>query len=102
MIGHMVYFSLKESTPANREKLVNACRRYLTGHEGTVFFAAGTLADGFDRPVNDRQWDVALHLVFRDKVAHDLYQDHPRHDVFIQENKDTWQSVRVFDSDLAE
>lgn len=101
MIGHMVYFTLKESTPDNRQKLVDACRRYLTGHDGTVFFAAGILADGFDRSVNDRQWDVALHLVFRDKAAHDMYQDHPRHDEFIQENKETWQSVRVFDSELS-
>lgn len=98
MIGHMVYFSLKESTPANRTKLVNACKEHLTRHPGTLFFAAGTVAEEFKREVNDRNWDVALHLIFQDKASHDLYQDHPRHEVFIHENKETWKSVRVFDS----
>ncbi len=100
MIGHMVYFTLKENTPAHRRKLVEACKKYLTGHAGTVYFAAGVLAEEFTRDVNDRQWDVALHLVFTDKAAHDVYQDHPRHDEFIAENKETWKSVRVFDSML--
>ena len=45
MIGHMVYFSLKDNTPASKKKLVDACRKYLRGHPGTVYFAAGTLAD---------------------------------------------------------
>jgi Stress responsive A/B Barrel Domain len=98
MIGHMVYFALKDSSLANRTKLVEACKKHLTGHEGTVYFAAGVLAEEFAREVNDRQWDVALHLVFQDKAAHDQYQDHPRHEVFIKENKETWKSVRVFDS----
>ena len=30
-------------------------------------------------------WDVALHLVFADKAAHDRYQDHPDHVKFIVE-----------------
>ncbi|MBL8821295.1 MAG: Dabb family protein [Planctomycetia bacterium] len=98
MIGHMVYFTLKERTLSARQKLVSACQKYLKGHEGTVYFAAGTVAEEFSREVNDREWDVALHLVFRDKAAHDVYQDHPRHALFINENKDTWLKVRVFDS----
>jgi hypothetical protein len=98
MIGHMVYFTLKDRTEQAREKLASACRKYLNGHEGTIYFAVGTLAEDFNREVNDRNWDVALHLVFKDKASHDLYQDHPRHELFIKENKESWQMVRVFDS----
>lgn len=98
LIAHMVYFSLKDNSPAAKEKLVTACRKYLSKHPGEVFFAAGTLAREFDRPVNDRDFDVALHLVFRDRAAHDKYQDAPRHKQFIDENKDNWKKVRVFDS----
>ncbi len=97
-IGHMVYFSLKDNSPEARQKLVDACKKYLTEHDGTVYFAAGVLADDFKRDVNDREFDVALHLVFKDKAAHDKYQDHPRHNKFIEENKDNWKKVRVFDS----
>ena len=97
----MVYFKLKEGTPEGRRKLVEACDKYLSGHEGTVFYSAGTLAEEFKRDVNDRDWDVALHVVFVNKAAHDKYQDHPEHLKFIAENKDTWAKVRVFDSEMA-
>jgi hypothetical protein len=100
MIGHMVFFTLNESTPAGRQKLVDACKKYLDKHEGVVYFSAGSLAEEFKREVNDREFDVALHLVFKDKAAHDKYQDHPRHIEFINENKATWKKVRVFDSSI--
>ena len=98
LIGHMVYFKLKDGSPAARQKLVDACTKYLSNHEGTVFFAAGPIAEEFNREVNDREWDVALHVVFANKAAHDKYQDHPEHLKFIDENKATWAKVRVFDS----
>ena len=100
MIGHMVFFKLKDSTPAARQKLVAACDTYLAKHDGVVFYSAGPIAADFKREVNVTDWDVALHLVFADKAAHDRYQDHPDHIRFIQENKDTWAAVRVFDSEL--
>lgn len=97
-IGHMVYFKLKDRSPAARDKLVAACKKYLENHDGVRYFAAGVLAEEFDREVNDRDWDVALHLVFANKASHDKYQDHPDHIKFIEENKDNWAKVRVFDS----
>ncbi|HVX61844.1 MAG TPA: Dabb family protein [Pirellulales bacterium] len=101
LLVHNVFFSLKEPTPANRQKLVDACHKYLSGHPGTVFYAAGTLAD-LDRPVNDRDFDVALHVIFQDRAAHDAYQTAPKHLQFIEENKADWAKVRVFDSDATD
>ena len=100
-VAHMVYFKLKEDTGDAKEKLVVACKKYLSGHEGTVYFSVGVLAKDLDREVNDLDFDVLLNLVFRNKEAHDTYQTHPRHLKFIEENKDTWAGVRVFDSYLA-
>ena len=100
-LGHMVFFKLKESTPANKERLVEGCQKFLTGHEGTVYFSVGVLAEEMQRDVNDRNFDVALHLVFKDKAAHDAYAVHPRHMKFIEEFKEGWDNVRVFDSYLA-
>ncbi|MCZ2340438.1 MAG: hypothetical protein LC104_01420, partial [Bacteroidales bacterium] len=62
-IGHMVYFKLRSSTPENRQKLVDACEKYLRKHDGVIFFGAGVIGAGFNRDVNDRNWDVALHVV---------------------------------------
>ncbi|MFN4260025.1 MAG: Dabb family protein [Gemmataceae bacterium] len=98
MLVHNVYFTLKDNSSAAKQKLVEACQKYLAKHPGTVYFSAGTLAEELDRPVNDRDWDVALHLVFKNKAAHDQYQDAPSHLRFIEENKDNWKKVRVFDS----
>ena len=96
--AHDVFFTLKESTPETRQALVDACGEFLTGHEGTVFFAAGTRATEMKRDVNDLDFDVSLHIYFRDEAAHDMYQEHPRHAEFIERMKDNWKSVRVFDS----
>ncbi|HYH66613.1 MAG TPA: Dabb family protein [Urbifossiella sp.] len=100
LIGHMVYFKLKDGSPAGRQKMVDACDKYLSKHDGVVFYSAGPIAAEFKRDVNVTDWDVALHLVFADKAAHDRYQDHPDHEKFIAENKDGWAAVRVFDSEL--
>ena len=100
-VAHMVYFKLKDNSGAARAKLVAACKLYLTGHEGTVSFATGTLAGDLKREVNDLNFDVSLHLVFASKAAHDKYQDHPRHQKFIEEHQENWEKVRVFDSYLS-
>ena len=78
-VAHMVYFKLKDSSGANRAKLAAACKLFLTGHEGTVSFAVGTLAGDLNGPFNDHDFDVSLHLVFVNKDALDKYHGHPRH-----------------------
>jgi hypothetical protein len=98
LLSHDVYFTLKDDSATAKKKLVDACKKDLSGHPGTVFFAAGTRAEDLSREVNDRDFDVALHIVFKDKAAHDKYQDAPRHKSFIEENRDNWKKVRVFDS----
>jgi hypothetical protein len=100
-LAHMVYFKLKDSSGANRAKLAAACKLLLSGHPGTVYFGTGTLAGDLNRDINDREFDVSLHLVFVNKEAHDKYQEHSRHLKFIEENKDNWEKVRVFDSYLS-
>ncbi len=97
-LAHNVFFKLKDNAPANVEHLIEACKTYLNVQPGIVFFAAGAVCAELDRDVNDRDWDVGLHLVFVDKAAHDAYQDDATHNRFIDENKANWAKVRVFDS----
>lgn len=97
-LAHMVFFTLAEDNAQNRQQLIDGCDKHLTGHEGTVYYSAGAIADELDREVNDKEFDVALHLVFKTKADHDTYQTHPRHLKFIAENKHLWSKVRVFDS----
>ncbi|HVU86519.1 MAG TPA: Dabb family protein [Pirellulales bacterium] len=99
MLVHNVYFTLKEPTKANIDHLLSECKKYLTDHPGVTYFGCGTLAD-LDRPVNDRLFDVGLHVIFADRAAHDKYQVHERHVKFIEANKPTWRQVRVYDTDV--
>jgi Stress responsive A/B Barrel Domain len=98
MLAHNVFFSLHDKSPEARAKLIHSAKTHLTAHAGVLFFAVGELAPGLNRPVNDQDFDVALHIVFADQAHHDLYQDAPRHHKFIEESKEGWAKVRVFDS----
>ncbi|MEZ6123670.1 MAG: Dabb family protein [Planctomycetaceae bacterium] len=98
MLSHMVYFTLKDSSDSACQTLVDACQKYLKPHDGIQFFAAGTLAPEFDRPVNDRAFHVALHVVFDTKASHDAYQVSENHLAFIAEGLPNWETVRVFDA----
>lgn len=99
MLSHAVYFTLKDRSPAAAAALVESCRTHLTGHPGVSSFSVGTCA-GYDREVNDRDFDVALLIVFESHAAHDAYQVADRHNQFIAENATTWANVRVFDADV--
>lgn len=95
---HNVYFTLKDGTPENTAKLTDACHKYLKNHPGVIFFAAGPLVPELDRPVNVRDFHVGLHVIFKTKKDHDVYQTAADHLKFIEENKPTWDKVRVFDT----
>jgi len=101
MLSHVVYFTLKDRSTTAIAVLVAACREHLTGHPGEIAFGVGTCAADYDREVNDRDWDVALTIVFESQAAHDSYQTAPRHGQFIAENAPTWAKVRVFDATVA-
>ncbi len=99
-LAHVVYFTLTDNSPAGIQRQLDACRTHLTNHPGTVLFAVGTRTPGLNREVNDKEFDVGLHVVFESRAAHDQYQVHPRHLQFIEENKPHWAKVRVFDADV--
>jgi hypothetical protein len=99
-LAHIVFFTLADSNDANRSKLVEGCKKYLDKHDGIVYFGVGVNAPEYAREVNDRDYDVALHLVFETAKDHDAYQTHPRHMKFVDECRGLWKKVRVFDSTL--
>jgi hypothetical protein len=98
LLTHCVFFTLKDNTRENCQALVDDCLTYLNRPEGVVQLHAGIRDAGLDREVNDTDFDVSLIVVFADRQAHDVYQDHPQHTAFIERNKHTWQHVRVFDA----
>jgi hypothetical protein len=98
LLSHDVFFTLKDHSAEAKQKLVDSCKKYLADHPGVVVFTAGTLAEDLNQPVNDRDFDVVVHILFKDKAAHDEYQVSDTHKEFIKENRESWSKVRVFDS----
>ena len=98
---HDVFFTLNDNSDDAIQHLINACYKYLKDHDGVIFFAAGPRAKDYQRPVNVQDWDVALHVVFESKEQHDKYQVAETHLKFIEENKQNWKTVKVFDSLIA-
>jgi hypothetical protein len=99
-LAHNVYFSLNDNSDVAKEKLVAACKTYLSGHSGAESFAVGLLAKDLKQPVNDQEFDVSIQFVFTSKAAFEKYSKSEKHLKFIEENKANWKKVRVFDSYL--
>lgn len=99
-LAHHVFFTLKDSSDAATDALISAAQKYLDGHDGCVSFGVGRRVPDLTREVNDQAYHVSLHVVFASRAAHDVYQTHPRHLEFIEEQKHNWAQARVFDSDL--
>ncbi len=97
VVAHMVYFTLKDPSPAAQDKLVADCHKYLKVAPGILYFAAGPRVPDLTRGVNVTDFHVGLHIIFDGRQAHDDYQVSETHLRFIAENKETWAQVRVFD-----
>jgi hypothetical protein len=98
MFSHNVLFLLKDRSDKAKADLIAGCKKYLTGHAGTVFFSVGTLAEDVAWEVSDRNFDVILQIVFESKEAHDAYQDSPRHEEFFDKLADNWKNLRSIDA----
>lgn len=97
-LAHNVFFTLKDDSDAAVRTLIEDCFTYLREHTGVLFFSAGRLVSEHRRDVNDREFEVGLHIIFTNKKAHDDYQAAPKHQEFIERNRENWAKVRVFDT----
>ena len=97
LLAHNVFFSLKDNSPETKKGMVADSHKYLSPIPGIVFYAAGVVSD-VERDVVDRDYDVALHVVFKDKAAMEKYLAHPRHLEYVAKHQPNWKKVRVFDS----
>ena len=96
-ISHAVYFALKDNSPEAKKKMVEATKKHLAGIPGIVSFRVGVLAEDYKRRVNDRDFDVAITIVFQDKAALDGFDNSDSHKQFVKENSANWKKVRAFD-----
>ena len=97
MFVHTVYFYVKATaSQAARDQLINDCRAYLGKIPGVKNLWAGVPAMT-PRDVVDNSYGVGLTVVLEDVAGHNVYQEHPLHLDFIKRNKETWESVKIYD-----
>lgn len=98
MHAHNAYFSLKDKSDHAVKSFIVDSKQYLAIIPGIDSFACGVHEAELDRDVNDRDFDVSLHVIFESREAHDAYQVAPSHDEFVARQKDNWSAIRVFDT----
>jgi hypothetical protein len=95
---HLVYFYPTENPGADdADNLIAGIHQYLPSIPSVLRLEAGKPA-GTPREVVDNSYLVALFVEFADAAGHDIYNVHPDHLLFIDENKKYWSSVKVYDS----
>src|SRR5262249_36554621 len=96
-VGHNLYFSLNDPSDENKAKLIDASTKYLSQHSGIVFFAVGTRDEKLSGGFNDKNYDVALHMVFNGREALSKYAKTNDHQQFVKEMTPLFKSLRIFD-----
>lgn len=101
MIRHTVYFWLIDGLTAEQKQQFEAGLRALFAIDVVRAGRYGVPAGTPPRPVTKNDYDYALFLDFDSVEDHNIYQDHPDHEVFVRDFKPWFKTVMVFDTDLA-
>ena len=94
---HMVFFWLKDTSPKKIQIFKKRTISFLDKIETIDNYHVGTPAST-DRPIIDRSYTVALIVAFKNKKAHDIYQEHEAHKSFIDDCQHLWTCVKIFDT----
>lgn len=99
LVSHSVYFTLKEPTKENIDRVIASCRKYSSRYEGRIFFACGERASATG-PYKDKDFHVTQTLIFRGRDALEKYMKGEARQQFVAECKPFWSKVRVFETNL--
>ncbi len=99
MLQHNVYFYLKEDLTEAQIETFEKGINTLVDIDELVEGFVGVPGKTAPRPVVDTKYAYALSTVFEDVAQHDRYQQHPIHQKFINECKEFWVEVKVFDAE---
>lgn len=100
LLGHTIFFSLKDPSEENKQALIEASKQYLSQHPGLVFFAVGTRDENINGMFTDKNYDVALHMVFTGREALGTYAKTDDHQKFVAVSTPLLKGVRIFDSSV--
>ena len=96
---HHVFFWLKDAKNDKDHAQLLAALKELGKIEHIKMAHIGSPSiSEFDKPVTDASYSFSVMLVFNSKAEEEKYLVHPLHKKFIDENKNLWSKVVVYDS----
>jgi len=96
---HTVFFWLKNpESNVDRQKFEASLKQFITDSEYVKASHIGTPSVA-ERDVIDSSYTYSLMVTFPSREEHDKYQVEPAHLVFINECKDLWSKVLIYDSE---
>lgn len=95
---HSVLFWLKSPTSSEDRKAFEiSLKKFLKDSKYVKSSHVGIPADT-NRPVVDNSYTYSLIVSFNSTEDHDLYQVEPAHKLFIEESKNLWERVLIYDA----
>jgi hypothetical protein len=99
-IAHHVFFWFNNPDDANdRAQFEKAVEELLQIPEIKAYHV-GIPAPVEEREVIDGSYTYSYLVFFENIEGHDIYQAHPLHQKFVDENQHLWAKVQVYDSQL--
>ncbi|MEQ8241333.1 MAG: Dabb family protein [Cyclobacteriaceae bacterium] len=92
---HTVLFWLKNDT--NLADFIAGTRGFLDKVKVVKSYHVGTPAMT-PREVVNNSYSVCLVVTFKNKADQDIYQEHPAHLAYVEERKNSWDKVVIYDS----
>ena len=99
MLVHTVIFWLKKNLSEDQRNIFIKEVKTLGEISSVHDFHLGNPAATPKRPVVEDSYDFAITVVLKDMVAHDDYQADPIHLEFIDNCKEMWERVVIYDAD---
>jgi len=96
---HHVFFWLKD--PKNKQdydQLLAGLRGLGKIKEIKMAYIGSPSINEFDKPVTDASYSFSVLLIFANKVDEEKYLVNPLHKKFIEDHKNLWSKVVVYDS----
>lgn len=98
MIAHHVLFWLKADTTKDQKASFREGLESLKGVETVRSLHIGTPVPEIERAVVDTTYTFSLIIFFDDLAGHDVYQVHPVHKAFLDENRGYFEKVIIYDA----
>lgn len=95
---HHVYFWLKNPEDTEVRKQFEEALQELVTIDKIKHYHIGIPASTKERDVVDHSYSYSLMVIFDNKQDQDIYQKHPTHLKFVEQNEHLWAKVKVYDS----